>query len=72
MDPTILKGLVTVKMPFGKYEGYLICDLPEYYLNWFNTKGFPNGKLGMLLSTMYEIRLNGLTHLLDPIKRGSE
>ncbi|MDD3861104.1 MAG: DUF3820 family protein [Bacteroidales bacterium] len=56
-------------MPFGKYAGRLICDLPESYLVWFHSKGFPPGKLGMLLSTMYEIRLNGLEYLLTPLRK---
>ena len=56
-------------MPFGKYEGRLLCDLPVYYLEWFARKGFPKGKLGMQLQTLYEIRLNGLERLLDPLKK---
>lgn len=55
-------------MPFGKYKGVLICNLPEPYLVWFYQKGFPPGKLGMLLATMYEIKLNGLEYLLKPLK----
>ncbi len=65
----ILKELVVVKMPFGKYKGKTLCDLPVSYLEWFASKGFPNGKLGMQLSTIYEIKVNGLDHLLDPIKK---
>jgi hypothetical protein len=57
-----------MKMPFGKYQGKLICNLPESYLVWFNQKGFPPGKLGILLATMYEIKLNGLEYLLQPLK----
>ncbi len=68
MDPEILMNLVSMKMPFGKYQGNLICNLPESYLVWFKQKGFPAGKLGILLSTMYEIRLNGLEYLLTPLK----
>jgi len=68
MDPEILLQLVNMKMPFGKYQGRLICNLPESYLVWFNQKGFPPGRLGILLSTMYEIRLNGLEYLLVPLK----
>lgn len=67
-DPTILNDLVRVKMPFGKYKDVLICNLPMPYLEWFARKGFPKGKLGILLETMYEIKLNGLSHLLNPIK----
>ena len=64
----VLTELVRMKMPYGKYKGTLIADLPEYYLVWYHSKGFPDGKLGMLLNTMYEIKLNGLEHLLKPIR----
>jgi uncharacterized protein (DUF3820 family) len=67
--PELLLELVKMKMPFGKYEGWIICNLPVSYLEWFNRKGFPGGKLGMLLQTMYEIKLNGLERLLDPLKK---
>jgi uncharacterized protein len=70
-DPQILLSLVTMKMPFGKYEGRLLCDLPVSYLEWFARKGFPKGKLGMQLQTMYEIKLNGLEKLLEPLKAKS-
>lgn len=56
-------------MPFGKYKGTYMCDLPVSYLEWFQRKGFPSGKLGMLLATIYEIKLNGLSHLLSPLKK---
>jgi uncharacterized protein len=69
MNPQILKDLVSIAMPFGKYKGRLICDLPEYYLVWFENNGFPEGKIGILLATMYEIKLNGLDYLLKPIKK---
>lgn len=69
MNPEILKDLVSKRMPFGKYKGRLICDLPEYYLVWYESNGFPAGKIGALLSTMYEIKLNGLDYLLKPLKR---
>lgn len=68
-DSNILRELVFVKMPFGKYKGRTLCDLPISYLEWFASKGFPQGKLGMQLSTIYEIKLNGLDHLLDKIKK---
>jgi uncharacterized protein (DUF3820 family) len=68
LKPELLLDLVTMKMPFGKYEGKILCDLPVSYLEWFNRKGFPQGKLGMLLQTMYEIKLNGLEKLLAPLK----
>lgn len=66
----LLLELVRMKMPFGKYKDQLICNLPESYLVWFKSKGFPQGKLGMLLQTMYEIKLNGLEDLLRPLKNG--
>ncbi len=56
-------------MPFGKYKDRLICDLPIAYLEWFARKGFPKGRLGILLETMYEIQLNGLSHLLITLKK---
>jgi uncharacterized protein len=68
-DPDILKQLVTMKMPFGKYKGTVLCDLPVSYLEWFYREGFPQGKLGMMLSTIYEIKINGLTYLLDPLRK---
>jgi uncharacterized protein (DUF3820 family) len=67
-DPKILLQLVSMKMPFGKYEGRLLCDLPVSYLEWFNNKGFPTGKLGMLLETMHVIKSNGLEDLLKPLR----
>jgi len=67
-NPNLLLELVNMKMPFGKYKGVTLCDLPVSYLEWFNNKGFPEGKLGMLLGTLYEIKLNGLTDLLTPLK----
>ena len=58
-----------MKMPFGKYKDLVLCDLPVSYLEWFAKKGFPPGKLGMLLATLYEIKINGLTYLLEPLKK---
>ncbi len=69
MNPQLLKDLVTMRMPYGKYKGRLLCDIPEPYLVWYHTKGFPEGKLGMLLATLYEIKLNGLEYLLQPLKK---
>jgi uncharacterized protein (DUF3820 family) len=65
----LLLQLVKMKMPFGKYKDRLLCDLPVSYLEWFQGKGFPKTKLGVLLETIYEIRINGLENLLDPLKR---
>ena len=66
---SFLSELATYRMPFGKYQNQLICDLPEHYLVWYHRKGFPPGKLGMMLNTMYEIRLNGLEYLLAPFRK---
>lgn len=68
-NPNILIELTTTKMPFGKHSGWLLCNLPVNYLEWFNRKGFPTGKLGVQLQTIYEIKLNGLEGLLEPLKR---
>lgn len=70
MDPDILKKVVTTPMPYGKYKGTLICNIPVHYLEWLHSKGFPSGNMGMLLHTIYEIKINGLDYLLAPIKRG--
>lgn len=67
-DKQVLIDIVTVKMPFGKYKGRLICDLPVYYLEWLSARGFPPGKMGMLLSTTFEIRTNGIGKILDTLK----
>ncbi len=66
-DQTYLIRLVNAKMPFGKYEGRYITSLPVHYLEWFSRKGFPSGTLGQHLSTMYEIKTNGLDEILKPI-----
>ena len=55
-------------MPFGKYKDRLLCDLPVSYLEWFSSKGWPPGKLGQQLATIYEIKLNGLESLLKPLR----
>lgn len=68
-DPQLLLDLVKMPMPFGKYKGTLLCNLPVAYLEWFQRKGFPEGKLGVLLQTIYEIKLNGLEYLLEPLKK---
>ena len=69
IDPRVLTDLVSVRMPFGKYKDYILCDLPEPYLAWFHQKGFPEGKIGTLLAALYEIQLNGLGYLLKPIRK---
>lgn len=68
MNPENLKKLVTVTMPYGKYKGRIIADLPGNYLNWFAREGFPSGHLGQLLALMQELDHNGLKHLLDPLR----
>lgn len=68
-DPKLLRDIVTMKMPFGKFEGRLVCDLPVSYLEWFNRKGWPKGKIGVLLETVYEIKLNGLEDLIYKLKK---
>ena len=68
MDTQDLRRLVTTPMPFGKYEGRLLADLPGHYLNWFARVGFPPGHIGQLLALMHEIDHNGLTPLLEPLR----
>ena len=68
MKPEDLQKLVTWKMPFGKFQGRLLCDLPGNYLHWFARKGLPEGELGHLLELMREIDHNGLSSLLDPLR----
>lgn len=68
MMAATLDDLVNTLMPFGKYKGRTISSLPESYLLWFHRNGYPKGKIGELLAIMYEIRLNGLEHLLHPLK----
>ena len=63
-----LQSLITTAMPYGKYKGRFIADLPGQYLNWFARKGFPKGEIGRLLALMQEIDHNGLTPLLDPLR----
>ena len=68
MNPDILKEIITTPMPYGKYKGVMIPDLPSHYLEWFSTQGFPKGKLGMLLATTFEIKTNGLQEIIDNLK----
>jgi len=69
MDSQQLQRLVTTEMPYGKYQGRLIADLPGNYLNWFAREGFPSGDLGRLLALMHEIDHNGLSGLLAPLRQ---
>jgi uncharacterized protein len=68
MSPDQLQLLVTREMPFGKYKGRILADLPGNYLNWFAREGFPPGEIGRLLALMHEIDHNGLKHLLQPLR----
>ncbi|WP_043311392.1 DUF3820 family protein [Pseudomonas sp. ML96] len=69
MKPEDLLQLVTRTMPYGKYQGRLIADLPGNYLGWFARQGFPKGELGRLLALMHEIDHNGLNALLVPLRQ---
>lgn len=69
MSAEILREIITTPMPYGKYKGTIIADLPVYYLEWFSSQGFPKGKLGMLLSTVFEIKTNGLQEIIDNLKQ---
>jgi len=68
-DPEFLLELAQTKMSFGKYAGRLLIDLPEPYVVWFKQKGFPNGKLGQQLETVYVIKANGLEYLFAPLRK---
>ncbi|HPR06364.1 MAG TPA: DUF3820 family protein [Denitromonas sp.] len=68
MNPELLELLATREMPFGRYKGRIIADLPGHYLGWFAREGFPKGQLGQLLALMYELDHNNLRGLLDPLR----
>jgi hypothetical protein len=68
-DPEELLELSRMRMPFGKYAGSLLIDLPEPYVVWFAQKGFPEGKLGRMLQTVHEIKINGLEFLFEPLRQ---
>ena len=68
LDEKEILKLARARMPFGKYQGRLLIDLPESYVVWFAQKGFPQGPLGEMLQSVYEIKLNGLEHLFDVIR----
>jgi uncharacterized protein len=70
-DRELLVELANTRMPFGKYKGRLLLDLPEPYLAWFARGGFPAGKLGMLLESALAIKMNGLERLVRPLVRRS-
>ncbi|MCL2706698.1 MAG: DUF3820 family protein [Dehalococcoidia bacterium] len=68
-DTRMLLDLTTERMPYGLYKGYFLCDLPESYLVWMSRNGFPAGRLGEMLASLYEIKANGLDYLLSDIKQ---
>lgn len=68
LDKQHLVKLANMKMPFGKYQGRVLLDLPEEYLLWFAKKGFPQGELGFLLQLMLDIRINGVESVLQPLR----
>jgi uncharacterized protein (DUF3820 family) len=68
-NAALLIELVKMKMPFGKYKGTVLSNIPVTYLEWFKNKGFPKSKLGVLLETLYEIKINGLEGLLELLKK---
>ncbi len=63
-----LEILANTKMPYGKFKGRHLIDLPEHYIVWYNNKGFPNGKLGDQLRLVYELKLNGLEDLVRKLR----
>ena len=67
-NSALLQELVSYRMPYGKHQHKLLTELPINYLEWMAREGFPKGKLGMLLETLYVIKLNGLEYLLKPIQ----
>ncbi|WP_423682302.1 MULTISPECIES: DUF3820 family protein [unclassified Undibacterium] len=72
MQADDLQRLLTLKMPYGKYEGRYIADLPGHYLGWFAREGFPKGEIGRLLELMYEIDHNNLRELLNPLRQATK
>ena len=69
-DPKDFIALYTTRMPYGKYEGYRLVDLPEPYVVWLANQGFPHGKLGEMLQSVHTIKVNGLEYLFDPLRNG--
>ena len=67
-DSAVLLKLAKTRMPFGRYKGRLLIDLPEPYVIWFAKKGFPEGELGRMLNMLYEVKMNGLEYLFKPLR----
>ncbi len=67
-DPKAMIELIETRMPFGKHQGCRMIDLPETYLVWFAGQGFPEGKIGRMMQSVYEVKLNGLESLFDPLR----
>ena len=68
-EHAFLLKFANTRMPFGKYKGRLLIDLPEPYVVWFANQGFPTGELGEMLATLYEIKANGLEGVVRPLVR---
>ncbi len=68
-DKQFLIDLAKTRMPYGKFKGRFLIDLPEHYIVWYHAKGFPKGKLGMMLGLVYELKLNGLEYLIRNIQK---
>ncbi len=67
-----LLELASARMPFGKYSGRLLIDLPEPYVVWFSRQGFPPGRLGVMMKSIYEIKANGLEYLFEPLRQKAD
>ncbi|MDC0177056.1 DUF3820 family protein [Polaribacter sp.] len=68
-DQQFLIDLARMKMPFGKFKGRFLIDLPEHYIVWYRNKGFPGGKLGKQMELVYELQLNGLEYIIREIRK---
>ena len=68
-DQQFLIDLAKMRMPYGKYKGTFLIDLPEHYVVWYHNKGFPNGKIGQMLGLVYELQLNGLEDMIRDIRK---